>query len=213
MRARKMSEEVYSEQVLNRIQKLGKGSVFSPADFADIAGAITVRKILARMVNKGTIRRLIRGVYDYPSYSALLNELAAPDPDAIAQALARSFGWTIRPTGNTALNALGLSTQIPAQWEYLSDGPYRTYEWLGMKMEFKHRTSRELTVLSFKSALVVQALKSLGKNAVNSKIRSTIARNLTEKEKKTLMKEAKIASDWIYEEIKILCHDGDAGNE
>jgi hypothetical protein len=208
-----MSEEAYSEQILKRIQKSGKGSVFSPADFADIAGAITVRKILARLVTNGTIRRLMRGVYDYPSYSTLLDDFASPDPEAIAQALARSFGWTIRPTGNTALNALGLSTQIPARWEYLSDGPYRTYEWLGMKMEFKHRTSRELTVLSFRSALVVQALKSLGKGAVNGKIRSTIARNLTAKEKKALLKEARIASDWIYEEIKLLCQEGDTGNE
>lgn len=203
-----MSEEVYSEQVFDRIRKLGRGSVFSPADFADIAGAITVRKILARMVNKGTIRRIMRGVYDYPSYSSLLGELASPDPEAVARALARSFGWTIRPSGNTALNALGLSTQIPARWEYLSDGPYRTYEWLGMKMEFKHRANRELTVLSFKSALVVQALKCLGKNAVDNKVRSKIARNLTDKEKKTLLKEAKIATDWIYEEIKIICQEG-----
>lgn len=208
-----MAEEFYSEQVLNRIRKLGKGSVFSPADFADIAGAITIRKILARLVDKGTIRRLMRGVYNYPSYSPLLGEYASPDPEAIAQALARSFGWTIRPTGNTALNALGLSTQIPAHWEYLSDGPYRTYEWQGMKMEFKHRANRELTVLSFKSALVVQALKILGKYAVDKKVRSKIMRNLTEKEKKTLLKEAKIASDWIYEEIKIICKEGAANNE
>ncbi len=208
-----MSEKIYSEQVLNRIRKLGKGSVFSPADFADIAGAITIRKILARLVDKGSIRRLMRGIYDYPSYSTLLGELASPDPEAVAQALARSFGWTIRPSGNTALNALGLSTQIPAQWEYLSDGPYRTYEWLGIKMEFKHRTNRELTILSFKSALVVQALKSLGKNSVNTNIRSKIARNLTDKEKKTLLKEAKIATDWIYDEIKIICTEGATENE
>ncbi|HNY17976.1 MAG TPA: DUF6088 family protein [Treponemataceae bacterium] len=208
-----MSEEIYSEKVRKRILKLGKGSVFSPADFADIAGAITVRKILARMVGNGTIRRLMRGVYDYPSYSSLLGEFASPDPEAIAQALARSLGWTIRPSGNTALNALGLSTQIPARWEYLSDGPYRTYEWLGMKMEFKHRANRELTVLSFKSALVVQALKSLGKSAVDTKVRSKIARNLTEKEKKTLLKEARIASDWIYDEIKIICEEGTAESE
>lgn len=90
-------------------------------------------------------------------------------------------------------------------WEYLSDSPYRTYEWLGMKMEFKHRVNRELTVLSFKRALVMQALKGLGRNAVDKKVRSKIARNLTEKEKNTLLKEAKIASDWIYEEIKIIC--------
>ena len=208
-----MSDEIYSEQVLERIKKLGKGSVFSPSDFADIAGSVTVRKILARLVDKGIIRRLLRGIYDFPSFSTFLGELVSPDPDAIAQALARSFGWTIRPTGNTALNALGLSTQIPAHWEYLSDGPYRTYEWLGMEMEFKHRTNRELTVLSFKSALVVQALKSLGENQVDEKVLSTIARNLTDKEKKALLIEAKLASDWIYEDIKKLCREGESGNE
>lgn len=208
-----MTNESYSEQVFKRINKFGKGSVFSPVDFADIAGSVTVRKILSRLVIKNSIRRLLPGIYDYPLYSTLLGEFSPPDPDAIAQTLARSFGWTIRPTGNTALNVLGLSTQVPAHWEYLSDGPYRTYEWLGMKMKFKHRTNRELTVLSFKSALVVQALKSLGKNSVNLNVRSTITKNLTKKEKKILLKEAKTVSDWIYEEIKIMCREGDMENE
>ncbi len=202
-----MSVENYSEQVFSRIKKMDKGTVFSAADFADIAGAVTIRKILARMATKGTIRRLMRGIYDYPSYSTLLGELASPDPDAIAQALARSFGWTIRATGVSALNALGLSAQVPARWEYLSDGPYRTYQWDGINIEFKRRANRELSVLSVKSALVVQAIKNLGKTTMNSQIRSTIARNLTEKEKKILLKEAMFASDWIYEEIKIICQE------
>ena len=202
-----MSVENYSEQVFSRIKKMDKGTVFSAADFADIAGAVTIRKILARMATKGTIRRLMRGIYDYPSYSTLLGELASPDPDAIAQALARSFGWTIRATGVSALNALGLSAQVPARWEYLSDGPYRTYQWDGINIEFKRRANRELSVLSVKSALVVQAIKNLGKTTMNSQIRSTIARNLTEKEKKILLKEAMLASDWIYEEIKIICQE------
>ncbi len=202
-----MSVENYSEQVFSRIKKMDKGTVFSAADVADIAGAVTIRKILARMATKGTIRRLMRGIYDYPSYSTLLGELASPDPDAIAQALARSFGWTIRATGVSALNALGLSAQVPARWEYLSDGPYRTYQWDGINIEFKRRANRELSVLSVKSALVVQAIKNLGKTTMNSQIRSTIARNLTEKEKKILLKEAMLASDWIYEEIKIICQE------
>jgi hypothetical protein len=69
------------------------------------------------------IRRVIRGVYDKPKYSTLLQEYSAPNPNEIADALARNYSWTIAPTGNTALNLLGLSTQVPANWSYISSGP------------------------------------------------------------------------------------------
>ncbi len=77
----------------------------------------------------------MRGVYDKPAYSNLLQEVAAPDPEQIAEALARSYNWTIAPSGNTALNLLGLSTQVPANWVFISSGPYKKYEFGSVKLE------------------------------------------------------------------------------
>jgi hypothetical protein len=163
-----------SSQILARIYGNGRGSAFTPKDFLDIASHETARKVLSRLADKGTIRRLIRGVYDYPAFSTLLNAPASPDPDAIARAIARAHGWTILPSGETALNLLGLSTQVPAQWQYFSDGPAKTYERLSGTLAFKHRSNKETTVLSPKTALLVQALKTLGEKRVNDSVIDTL---------------------------------------
>ena len=105
-------------KILARIYGSGRGAVFTPKDFLDLAGPETVRQALGRLTRGGKIRRLLRGVYDYPAFSKMLQALASPDPHAIGRAIARTHGWTILPAGETALNLLGLSTQVPARWEY-----------------------------------------------------------------------------------------------
>ncbi len=207
-----MAKGIFTEQVISRIYGHGRGYVFTPADFSDIAKSATIKKALSRLTERKRIRRLLRGVYDNPAYSEILNELAPPNPDHIAQAIARTHGWTIVPGGETALNLLGLSTQVPASWEYLSDGPYRNYEWLGNTLNFKHRTNKETTILSPKTALIVQALKSLGENNLNEKVISTLANHIEEKEKKKILKEAKFVTDWIYEIIREICQPGELTN-
>ena len=153
-----------NKRILQRIYGHGRGWVFIPKDFLDIASSTAVRQSLSRLKQQGTIRRLMQGVYDYPSFSTLLNAPSSPDPDAIARAIARAKGWTILPTGDTALNLMGLSTQVPAQYQYFSDGPSKRYTWQGGTLVFKHRTNKETTILSYRTALLVQALKSLGEN-------------------------------------------------
>ena len=126
----------YMQEIKSRILASEDGSVFSPSDFADIADTNTVRSALYRLVKDNILRRIINGIYEKPKYSKLLDEYVAADPAAVAQALARSYHWTIAPCGNTALNLLGLSTQVTAVWSYISDGPYKTYEWNSTKLEF-----------------------------------------------------------------------------
>lgn len=65
----------------------------------------------------------MRGVYYYPRYSELIQEYETPSPNKVTEAIARKFNWTIAPCGDTALNMLGLATQVPAKWSYISDGP------------------------------------------------------------------------------------------
>ena len=107
-------------KIVSRIYGIGMGSVITPKDFLDLASHVTVRQILSRLAKEGKIRRLLRGVYEYPAFSKMLNTPANPDPDAIAKAIARAHGWTIIPSGETALNILGLSTQVTAQWQRVS---------------------------------------------------------------------------------------------
>src|SRR5277367_6165672 len=115
------------DKLVSRIYGNGRGWAFSQADFADLGGRSAIDLALHRREHDGIIRRVIRGIYDYPGYSKTLRGPVSPDIDQVAHALARKFVWRIQPDGATAQNLLGLSTQVPAQAVYLSDGPDRSY--------------------------------------------------------------------------------------
>ena len=195
----------YMQEIRARILAAEDGAVFVAPDFADIADTATIRQGLKRLYQSGIIRRIIRGIYEKPKYSKLLDEYVAADPDAVAKALARCYHWTIAPCGNTALNLLGLSTQVTAVWSYISDGPYKTYEWNSTKLEFKHRTNKEITGLSYMTSLVIQALKTLGRTNVTAEIIQTLSEKLSEDEKQACLKEATESTDWVYETIRKMC--------
>ena len=194
------------EQVKNRIQNTEDGSVFIPSDFFDIAEAVKINVCLDRLEETGELQRVMRGIYVKPRYSTLLNKNIPPRSDDIAKPIARNYGWTIIPCGDTALNMLGLSTQIPATWIYISDGPYKIYEVDGITLKFKHTDNKnEITNISYKTALVVQALKALGKSNVTDKEIRSIAKLLTENEKAQMLAEAKRVTAWVYDLIRKIC--------
>ena len=195
----------YMQEIRARSRAAEDGAVFCAPDFADIADTATIRQGLKRLYQSGIIRRIIRGIYEKPKYSKLLDEYVAADPDAVAKALARCYHWTIAPCGNTALNLLGLSTQVTAVWSYISDGPYKTYEWNSTKLEFKHRTNKEITGLSYMTSLVIQALKTLGRTNVTPEIIQTLSEKLSEAEKQACLKEATESTDWVYDTIRKMC--------
>ncbi len=192
----------YIYEIRERILAANEGSIFAASDFADIADTNTVRSALHRLVQEGVLRRILNGIFEKPKYSKLLGEYVAADPEAVAKALARSYHWTIAPCGNTALNLLGLSTQVTAVWSYISDGPYKTYEWNSTKIEFKHRTNKEITGLSYMTSLVIQALKTLGKTKVTPEIIRILSDKLTEEDKEAMLKEATESTDWVYDTIR-----------
>lgn len=200
----------YSQMIRRRIAAASDGSVFTASDFADIADTATIRQCLNRMVTEKALRRVIRGVFEKPRYSTLLNEYVAAAPDKVAQALARSYHWTITAGGNTALNLLGLSEQVTTSWEYLSDGPYKVYEWGNTKLIFKHRTNKEITGLSYVTSLVIQALKTLGKGRVTADTIQYLSEKLSQEERMALMRESGESTDWIVDTIRKICTGGAA---
>ncbi len=195
----------YMQKIRERVLVANEGSVFATSDFADIADTNTVRSALYRLVQDGVLRRIFNGIFEKPKYSKLLDEYVAVDPDAVAKALARSYHWTIAPCGNTALNLLGLSTQVTAVWSYISDGPYKIYEWNSTKLIFKHRTNKEITGLSYMTSLIIQALKTLGKSNVTPEVIQILSKKLTDTEKNACLKEATESTDWVYETIRQIC--------
>ena len=191
--------------IRDRINQSEIGTVYVAIDFVDISDKTNVNAYLARLVDEGLIRRVLHGVYDKPEYNDFLEEYVAPSPDKVANAIARNFGWSIVPCGDTALNLLGLSTQVPAAWVYVSDGTYKEYAYDNTTIQFKKTTNKEVSKLSYKTALTVQALKALGKDKIDDTVISRLSKILTAEEKKTMLEEAKAATSWIYEYIKQIC--------
>lgn len=200
-----MARVNYLEQIFSRIESMAKGEVFIISDFSDLADEATVRKALSRLEEDGKIRRIMRGVYDNPKFNDFLGEYVKPHPDKIAKALARNYGWTIVPCGDTALNMLGLSTQVPAVWLYVSDGNYREYTCGNFVIQFKRTTNKEISNISFKTALVIQAIKALGKDKITDDVIEKIRSLTTDEEKEQMFVEAKYATAWIYDVIKEIC--------
>jgi len=201
-----MKRADHLKQVKNRLQNARDGTIFVPSDFFDIAEAVKTNKCLNRLVETGELQRVIRGIYVKPRYSALLDRNIPPRTDDIAKAIARNYGWTIVPCGDTALNMLGLSTQVPAVWLYISDGPYKTYEADGIRLKFKHTDSKnEIINISYKAALVIQALKALGQGNVTDKDIFGISKLLTNTEKTQLLSETMRVTAWVYDLIRKIC--------
>ena len=200
-----MDKTINLQLVRDRINASEIGTVFVAMDFVDISDKTNINAYLARLVDEGLVRRILRGVYDKPEFNEFLGEFVAPAPDKVANALARNFGWTIVPCGDTALNLLGLSTQVPATWVYVSDGTYKEYTYDNTTIQFKRTTNKEVSKLSYKTALVIQALKALGKDKIDDTVISRLRKLLTDEEKKNMLDEPKAATSWIYEYIKLIC--------
>ncbi len=195
-------ETSYSQQVRNRIDTATVGTVFTSSDFMDIADKNTIRRILDRLTQSGKLKRVLAGVYLKPRYSEFLKEYMPANPETVAKALARSYHWTIGPTGYTALNILGLSTQVPMGWAFVSDGPYRTYNWGKTKVEFLHRTSKDITGFSYMTILVIQALKTLGRKNLTFATIQKLRTLITKEDLAIMLQEAPLSTNWVYKTMK-----------
>ena len=202
-----MKRPDYLNQIRGNIEKAENGSVFVSTDFTDITDKKTVNMGLIRLADEGLIKKILFGVYYKPEFSKLLGEAVAPSPNKVAHALARNFGWTIVPCGDTALNLLGLSTQVPSQWIYVSDGAYKEYTFDNTTIKFKRTTNKEISKVSYKTALTIQALKALGKENITEQVILRLKKILTDEEKEKMLAESESATSWVLALIKILCKD------
>lgn len=207
--------ETATDSISRRINDLGDGAVFTPKDFLDVAERGMVDVTLKSLLAKGKVRRLARGLYDVPRQSALLRTQLSPDIDAVAQAIARRFRWRIVPSGAHAANLLGLSTQVPAKAVYLADGIDRTKTFAIGSRTLVFKTSRPRDFGGSDnpvSALIIQALRYIGKDAIDSSIIAKLRARLPADARQQFLNDARYASDWIYATAKMIAHD-DGANE
>ena len=200
-----MNDKGYSRAILERIADQPEDTALVATDFSDIAPDAVTWQVLKGLADEGAIERIARGIYYKPRFSALLGEKLPPDMDRVASSLARAKKWSIAPVGDVALNRLGLSEQVPAQWVYLSSGPYACYEIGGTRLEFRHTASRDIVGMSDLTALVVQALKALGKEGLTEGVLAHIAGRLSAEQKEELFKETRRSSAVVRSAVSVIC--------
>jgi hypothetical protein len=166
----------------NRIYGTGRGSAFTPNDFLDLGRRHAIDKALSRLAAKGTIRRLARGLYEYPREHAEFGTLS-PDIEKVARALAGRHRIRLQPAGAYATNLLGLSEQVPAKVVFLTDGQSRTVKIGRQEIQLRQTTPRNMAAAGRMSGLLMQAFRHLGKEHITRARIEHLKRALPAKER------------------------------
>lgn len=194
------------------LETLERGAVFSRRDVQGLAPAGSIGSALARMVGEGRLERLGPGLFHLPRVNPRLQRAVPPDIHDVAQALARKFGWTLVPSGQWAANRLGLSTQVPAQAEYLSNGPDRTETVGRRRLRIRHARPKDLLADDPEVSLVIQALRHLGRDAVDAPVLDKLRKTLPNGVRERLFERTRSTSHWLHEVASQLVDEREVGH-
>ena len=197
MKTSRKALQSIDSQILASIARHGRGSVFVPAEFLELGSREAVDIVLHRLTRKGTIRRLARGVYDFPKEHPVLGPLS-PSADAVAKALAGRDRTRIQPAGAYAANILGLSEQVPAKAVFLTDGPSRTVKIGPTTIQLRRTTAKNMETAGRLSGLLIQALRELGTEHVTPQRREHLKRTLPADKRRELLKDLRLAPAWMH---------------
>ena len=187
------------DKIEKKIKRLKQGAIVFTEDFQEYGSPGAVKVALHRINKKGILVSLAIGIYAKPKFSKLLNKEVLPGAEEIAKAIAKRDKAKIIPTGVFALNALGLSTQLPLKLVYLTDGSPRKIKIGNQTIYFKKTTPKNLALKGNISKLVVQALKEIGKNIATTQELKKIQNLLLKEDKQDLKHDIAIAPQWIAE--------------
>ena len=201
-----MHRSVY-DKLKRQIEKRLPGAVFVTREFLELGSRAAVDEALSRLTREGVIRRLGRGLYDFPRLHPVFGPVPA-DPDQIAAALARKTGSRLQSAGGQAANALGLSTQVPARAVYLTDGRRRSVQVGGQTIELRHAAPRFLAGAGHTEGTVIQALRHLGPEQITAEVVERLRRILTVREKAALRREAFNAPGWLVATLQEIVQPG-----
>ena len=186
-----------ASKIKQRIIWKGRGAIFASSDFLDIGSPASVDQALSRLSRQGMIRRLTRGLYDYPRESPHFG-LLLPSPDDLAKAIARKSNHVLQLTPAMAANKLGLAIQVPAKVIYMTNGPTRTAKIGRLEIQFRHSSPKTLVGAGQITGAVFQALRYVGKVRVDSQVIDKLARALDDKNRKLLAKQSKNVPAWMH---------------
>jgi hypothetical protein len=178
--------------------------VFTPKRFLDLGSRNAVDQALFRLSQHGTIRKISRGLYDYPKQHPQIG-LLNPDPDAVAKAISEKDEIRLQPSGAFAVNRLGLSQQVPAKMVYLTDGPEKSVRVGNQTIQLRRTTPKNMATAGSTSGLVIQAFRYLGKEGVTSNHIATLRRALSADDRTRLMKDRIYAPAWMHRHFAEIC--------
>lgn len=184
------------DKILGKFKKAGRGTLFFTEDFLAFGTAKAVSKALERLVKNGSIARVARGIYTRPEQDPILGKVM-PSTEAIAEAIRRRDKARIVQAGQIALNALGLSTQLPMNVVYLTDGAARKITVGKRKIIFRKTAPKNLAAIGKISSLAIQAMKEIGKDKITDYEISVILNHLAKEEPYRLEHDMKVAPEWI----------------
>ena len=195
-----------ANKIVSRIYGHGKGWCFTPKDFVDLGSPESVRIKLFRLAKQQVIRRLAKGLYDYPDEHEQLGLLSASH-DAVADALARHDRIRVQPTGAYAANLLGLSEQVPAKVVYLTEGRARRVKLGNREIRLKQTTSQHMATAGRISGTVIQALRYIGNDRLTAVHLRTLQRKLNVADKKCLRTDLIHAPAWMHKWLRQICEE------
>ena len=193
-----------ADKILNRVRGHGRGQwVCTPKDFIDLGSRDAVDKALSRLVKQNTLRRIGRGLYDYPRISKILQRPAPPNISAALDAIARRDNILILPNGIVAAHNLGLTNAVPAQHSYLTNGETRTLKVGGHTIKLRHASQRLMAWNDHSGAPVVQALAWLGKNIADDRdVVNALRDRLSPDTKQDLVDGIKLLPTWMIPVVR-----------
>jgi hypothetical protein len=196
-------------QIFARITNQGTGWCFTPRDFLDLGPSTAIWATLSRLQKNGTVRRLGKGLYDFPRVHPELG-LLSPTPEAVAQAIAERDGSRLQPSGAYAANVLGLSEQVPAQVVFLTSGPDRKVKIGNREIILKNTVPRNLATAGRISGTVIQALRHIGEKHITQTHIKHLKNKLSKADRDQLWKDRVNAPVWLHSFLKEIAGDADA---
>lgn len=203
---RAASPNSIDSQIARQVQLSVPGTVFTPDVFALVGSRAAIDKALQRLVTRGELRRLSRGLYDKPRHDELLGTLW-PTVDAVVQALAGKDMLRTQPAGVYAANMLGLSEQVPAKIVFLTDGISRTVKAGPMQISFKRTTPRQMAASGRLSGLLIQAFKSLGAPHITPARIERLRQTIPAAERALVLQDMALAPAWMRPFLREVARD------
>ena len=189
------------QKVFNKMKRAKPGTLFFIEQFSELAEQAAIRKALQRLKENEKIVRVALGIYAIPKESELVGKII-PGAEEVIAAIAKKDQFRIVPTGIQAQHLLGLSTQVPMKLVYLTDGAPRTIHIGKQTINLKKTIPKNLIAKGEISGLVIQALKTIGKDKLEEKIETIILEQLKNEKPENILHDSKLAPAWIATILK-----------